>query len=51
MFVGTADDLGDTIDAEWAKDTINSGGNALVLYKEFPAGHSSFLIGKNMTYF
>lgn len=51
MFVGTADDLGDTTDAEWARDEINRGGNALVQYKEFPAGHSSFLIGKNMSYF
>ena len=51
MFVGTADDLGDTTDAEWARDQINSAGNALILYKEFPAGHSSFLIGKNMSYF
>jgi len=30
MFVGTADDLGDTTDAEWARDAIKSGGNALV---------------------
>lgn len=51
MFVGTADDLGDTTDAEWARDQINSAGNALVHYNEFPAGHSSFLIGKNMSYF
>lgn len=51
MFVGTADDLGDTTDAEWARDQIMSGGNALVHYEEVDAGHASFMIGKNMTYF
>lgn len=51
MFVGTADDLGDTTDAEWAQENINSGGSALVHYQEFAAGHASFLIGKDMSYF
>ena len=51
MFVGTADDLGDTTDARWAQDEINKNGTALVHYQEIPAGHSSFLIGKNMAYF
>jgi len=51
MFVGTADDLGDTTDARWAQDEINKNGTALVHYQEIPAGHSSFLIGKDMAYF
>jgi gastric triacylglycerol lipase len=45
MFVGTADDFGDTTDAEWAEEQIKP-----VWYSEFPAGHASFMIGKNMTY-
>jgi hypothetical protein len=45
MFVGKADDFGDTTDAEWARDQIHP-----VWYSEFPAGHASFMIGKNMTY-
>ena len=51
MFVGTADDLGDMADAEWARDTINSAGSALVSYKEVNAGHSTFLVGNDMSYF
>jgi alpha-beta hydrolase superfamily lysophospholipase len=51
MFVGTADSLGDVTDARWARDTIKSAGNALVHYEEVEAGHSTFMIGKNMTYF
>ena len=51
MFVGTADDLGDQTDAEWARDTIKSAGNAIVYYSEILAGHSTFLIGNDMTYF
>lgn len=51
MFVGTADDLGDKSDAEWARDQINAGGSALVHYEEIPAGHSTFMIGNDMSYF
>ena len=50
MFVGTEDDLGDVTDTRWARDTIKSGGNALVHYEEFPAGHTTFLVGKDMTW-
>lgn len=50
MFVGTADDLGDTTDARWARDQIQKGGDAIKLYKEVPAGHSTFMIGKDMSY-
>lgn len=45
MFVGTADNFGDTTDCRWARDQVNP-----VFYSEFPAGHASFMIGKNMTY-
>jgi hypothetical protein len=51
MFVGTADYLGDVTDARWARDTLNWAGNALVHYEEVLAGHSTFMIGKDMNYF
>jgi len=50
MFVGSVDDLGDLIDARNARDEIKSGGDALKMYQEVAAGHSSFMIGKDMTY-
>jgi pimeloyl-ACP methyl ester carboxylesterase len=50
MFVGSVDDLGDPIDCRWARDQINAGGSALKYYEEVPGGHSSFMVGKNMTY-
>ena len=50
MFVGLEDDLGDSTDTRWARDTINSGGDALVHYEEMAGGHASFLIGKDMTW-
>jgi hypothetical protein len=51
MFVGTADDLGDPEDAQWARDQIDLGGSALVHYEEIAAGHSTFMIGVDMSYF
>ena len=51
MFVGTADDLGDKSDCQWARDQINLGGSALVHYEEVAAGHSTFMIGNDMSYF
>jgi hypothetical protein len=51
MFVGTVDDLGDIKDARWARDTLNSAGDALIHYEEVEAGHSTFMIGKDMGYF
>ena len=50
MFVGQNDDLGDVTDCRWAKGQIEAGGKALVHYEEFPGGHASFMVGKNMTY-
>jgi CHAD domain-containing protein len=49
MFVGTQDDLGDVTDAQWARDQLNS--SVMVHYQEVDAGHSTFMIGKDMTYF
>lgn len=50
MFVGTSDDLGDVTDTRWARDSIQSGGDAIVHYEEMAGGHASFLIGKDMTW-
>lgn len=51
MFVGLQDDLGDVNDNHWARDQINSGGDALVHYQEVNAGHSTFMVAKDMSYF
>ena len=51
MFVGDVDDLGDLTDNRWARDTINSGHNAVVHYEEIHAGHASFIVGIDMTWF
>lgn len=50
MFVGNEDDLGDVTDCRWARDEINAGGTALKYYTEIPAGHATFMIGKDMSY-
>ena len=44
------DDLGDVTDARWARDQIQKGGDAIKLYKEVKAGHSTFMLGKDMSY-
>jgi len=51
MFVGLDDDLGDPTDASWARDQIQGAGTAMVAYNEVKAGHSTFMIGKDMSYF
>lgn len=51
MFVGSVDDLGDPTDAAWARDQINRGGDALKHYETVTAGHSTFMIGNDMSYF
>jgi hypothetical protein len=51
MFVGSVDDLGDPTDAAWTRDKIMAGGNALKHYEVIPAGHSTFLVGNDMSYF
>ena len=51
MFVGLQDSLGDDIDNRWLKDELESAGSALVHYQQIDAGHASFMVGKDMTYF
>lgn len=51
MFDGTEDDLGDLVDERWAREQIQSAGDALVHYEEVKAGHATFMVGKDMYYF
>ena len=51
MFVGLQDSLGDDKDNRWLKNRLESAGSALVHYQEIDAGHVSFMVGKDMTYF
>lgn len=48
MFAGIEDILADTTDAEWTRDQI---GDNIVHYEEIHAGHLTFLVGKDMSYF
>ena len=48
MFAGIEDILADTTDAEWARDQI---GDNVVHYEEIHAGHLTFMVGKDMSYF
>ena len=48
IFTGLYDPLADLTDARWTRDTI---GKKVVHYEEINAGHLTFLIGKDMTYF
>jgi hypothetical protein len=48
MFVGNVDKLADPQDALWAYKEI---GTPVVFYKEYDAGHLTFMIGKDMSYF
>lgn len=50
MFVGTKDDIGDVLDAKWTAALLNHSGSALVHYQELEAGHSTFMVGKDMSY-
>ncbi|CDW83495.1 ab-hydrolase associated lipase region family protein [Stylonychia lemnae] len=47
MFVGTKDELANTIDNRWAKDQIKS----IVHYKEYNLGHLSFFFAKDYSFF
>lgn len=47
MFVGTADELATVDDNRWAKPQLKT----LVHYKEYPLGHLSFMVAKDMSYF
>ena len=48
IFAGIEDILADTTDAEWTRDRI---GDSVVHYEEIHAGHLTFLVGKDMSYF
>ncbi len=48
IFTGIEDILADLEDARWTRDRI---GDNIVHYEEIHAGHLSFLVGKDMTYF
>jgi hypothetical protein len=48
IFCGTKDPLADCKDAQWTRDTV---GERVVHYEEIEAGHSTFCLGKDMTYF
>lgn len=51
MFVGRFDNLGDLEDARWARSTILEAGGHICHYQEFDAGHASFMVAKDMSYF
>ncbi len=48
MFVGAQDTLATVADSEWTLETI---GKAVFHYQVISGGHSSFLVGKDMSYF
>ena len=48
MFVGTKDDLADMFDARIMRYRMNR--STVVYYEELEAGHSTFMVGKDMSY-
>ena len=48
MFTGNVDILADLTDSRWTRDRI---GDNIVHYEEINAGHLTFLVGKDMSYF
>ena len=48
IFTGLFDPLADLTDARWTRDAI---GKQVVHYEEIAAGHLTFMVGKDMTYF
>jgi len=48
MFTGNADILADLTDSRWTRDRI---GDNVVHYEEINAGHLTFMVGKDMSYF
>ncbi len=48
MFVGSKDELADAKDNEWAKTQLTK---SLVFYQEYPLGHLTFMVAKDMSYF
>lgn len=49
IYTGTEDPLADLTDSRWIRDTLNP--SILAHYEEIAAGHLTFMIGKDMTYF
>jgi len=47
MFVGTQDELANTVDNKWAKNQIKS----IVHYGEYDLWHISFFIAKDYSFF
>ena len=51
LFLGRDDDLGDIYDARITrKMLLANGSNSLESYYEQPGGHSTFMVGKDMSY-
>ena len=48
MFVGDVDTLADATDASWTRDQI---GSPVFHYQTVNAGHLTFIVGKDMSYF
>ena len=48
MFVGTSDELATLDDNRWAKTQLTK---VLTHYQEYPLGHISFMVAKDMSYF
>ena len=48
IFAGTHDTIADQTDAHWIRDTLKP--ETLVHYEDIEAGHLTFLVGKDMTY-
>ena len=48
MYTGNVDILADLTDSRWTRDRI---GDNVVHYEEIDAGHLTFMVGKDMTYF
>ena len=49
IFAGTHDIIADQTDAHWLRDSLKP--ETLVHYEDVEAGHLTFLVGKDMTYF
>ena len=50
IFMGDSDLLSYLSQARWIKKLLNKSGSALAHYEEFPGGHATFLVGKDMSY-
>ena len=48
IFAGTHDVLADQVDAHWIRDKLKP--ETLVHYEDINAGHLTFIVGKDMTY-